>query len=161
MKMLPASFGNMVSAFDMRLPYTWSSMVLATFPAILVGPNQAFEPMPQKHALCISLDTRIPLKGRLHPIMSLASQPFVQIMQGDPTIRCGCNSHSESCIRSLGSLEMPSPVSTRFVGLQIPIYHRHQCERQTDGDIDPKVVRNADVGGILIENEQIHSEKSL
>jgi hypothetical protein len=56
---------------------------------------------------------------------------------------------------------MPSPVSTRFVGLQIPINYRYQCERQTDSDIDPKVVRNADVGGILIENEQIHSEKSL
>lgn len=82
-------------------------------------------------------------------------------MQGDPTVRCGFSSRSERCIRSLGSLEMPPPVSTRFVGLQIPIYYRHQCERQTDGDIDPKVVRNADVGGILIENEQIHSEKSL
>jgi hypothetical protein len=56
---------------------------------------------------------------------------------------------------------MPSPVSTRFFGLQIPIDYRHQCERQTDSDIDPKVVRYADVGGILIENEQIHSEKSL
>jgi hypothetical protein len=136
-------------------------MVLATFPAVPVGRNRTFEPTPQKRALLHVFEHTRPTARLLHPIMSLASQSFMQTLQGDPTVRCGCSSHSEICIYSLGSLEMPSPFSTRFVGLQIPIHYCHQREWQTDGEIDPKVVRNADVGGILVENEQIHSEKSL
>src|SRR5271170_8129273 len=156
MKMLPVSFGNMASGFDRK-----AAQYMEFYGArhISCSSNWA-EPSLRAHAtetcaLHIFEHTH-PTARLLHPIMSLASQSFVQTMQGDPTVRRGCSSRSESCIRSLGSLEMPSPVSTRFVGLQIPIYYRHQCERQTDSDIDPKVVRNADVGGILIENEQIH-----
>ena len=150
--MLPLSFGCPIYGV------LWCSPHFLQFQ---LGGTEPSSPRHKNVRFCISLNTTRPTARLLHPIMSLASQSFMQTLQGDPTVRCGCSSHSEICIYSLGSLEMPSPFSTRFVGLQIPIYYCHQCERQTDGDIDPKVVRNADVGGILVENEQIHSEKSL